>query len=150
MRSTTNPSDEAPPESNHADAPPSPQTPWFHTYKPAASAKWHLLLAAAMWNAVGAFLANLGIRWLTEADAALTWPAVAIVVGAIKARFVLRRSARRIIDRIRERGDGRCLGGFLSPKSWLLVLIMMTAGRWLRSGPLPLVASDALSIVVGI
>jgi hypothetical protein len=149
MRSTTNPSDDAAPESKCADAFPDPRWHWLRAHKPAASSPWHLLLAAVMWSAVGTFLVTLGVRWLVHADAAVAWPVMAVAIGILKARFVLRRSARRIIDRIRERGDGRCLGGFLSPKSWLLVLFMMAAGRLLRFSPLPLRILGAIYLMIG-
>jgi hypothetical protein len=61
----------------------------------------------------------------------------AIALGFLKARFVLNRSARRVTDRIESRGDGRCIGGFLSWKTWLLVVAMILLGRLLRLSPLP-------------
>ncbi len=145
---TDNPPDDKAPESNHADSP-AARAPWFHTYKPAASAKWHLLLAAAMWSTVGIFLSRMGARWLVQADAAILWPIVAVVIGSLKARFVLRRSARRIIGRIRDRGDGRCLGGFISWKSWFLVAVMMTAGRFLRTSDLRLTVRGTAYLAIG-
>ncbi len=149
MRSSANPTDDTTPESDPTDDPPAARAHWLHACKPAASPQWHLLLAAMMWSTVGTFLATLGVRWLMQADVAVAWPAVAVAIGALKARFVLRRSARRIIGRIRDRGDGRCLGGFLSPKSWLLVLVMMMAGRWLRASPLPLILLGAIYVTIG-
>ena len=105
------------------------------TYKPAASAQLHLLLAALMWTVVGALLLLFGLRWTWAGHSWYTslLLALAIVAGLLKARFVLRRTAGRAIERIRTRGDGRCLGGFLSWQSWLFVLLMMGAGRLLRS-----------------
>jgi len=149
MRPTTNPSDDELPESDSPDADSAARWHWVRAHKPAASSSWHLLLAAVMWSAVGTFLVSLGVRWLMHADAAVAWPVIAVAAGALKARFVLRRSARRIIDRIRERGDGRCLGGFLSPKSWLLVFFMMASGRLLRSSPLPLSVLGAIYLMIG-
>lgn len=46
---------------------------------------------------------------------------------------ILRPTAVRGVRRIEERGDGRCLGGFLSWKSWLFVLGMGGFGMWMRS-----------------
>ncbi len=50
---------------------------------------------------------------------------------------MLDRAAERIANRIEARGDGRCLGGFLSPATWVLVAGMMAAGRILRGGLVP-------------
>ena len=50
----------------------------------------------------------------------------------MKSRFILNRVVRRIVDRIRSRDDHRCIGGYLSVKSWAIVAVMMIAGRLLR------------------
>jgi hypothetical protein len=74
---------------------------------------------------------------------------VAIVVGAFKSRLVLDRAARRIVGRIRERGDGRCLGGFMSWGTRALVAAMMVAGRLLRGAGLSGIIVGPLYLAVG-
>jgi hypothetical protein len=93
-----------------------------------------LMLAWLMWAAVGSVLVGFGARWLWEsAPVAAPWAAAgSLVAGAVKSRLVLDAAARRVVDRICARGDGRCLGGFLSLRTWGLVFLMMTAGRILR------------------
>ena len=120
-------------------------------YKPAASAQMHLLLAAALWTIVGALLLSFGVRWAWAGHAWYTSPllVVAVVAGLLKARFVLRRTASRAIERIRARGDGRCVGGFLSWQSWLFVLLMMGTGRLLRGGLLPRTVTGLVYAAVG-
>lgn len=107
---------------------------WVERYKPAAAARVHLLLAGLMWTLVGAALAGFGGRWLWHSSmSAAPWlAALAVAIGVSKSRFVLDRAARRIVDRILEHGDGRCLGGFLSLRSWALVVVMAGGGRSLR------------------
>ncbi|RMG90131.1 MAG: hypothetical protein D6708_08945 [Candidatus Dadabacteria bacterium] len=61
----------------------------------------------------------------------------AVVVGVAKARMALVPTARKALARIRARGDGRCLGGFLSWRSWLFVAAMMALGAVLRRSPVP-------------
>ena len=58
-----------------------------------------------------------------------------------------------MIERIRIRGDGRCLGGFLSLRTWGFVALMMVVGRVLRGtlaheivGPLYIAVGSALII----
>jgi hypothetical protein len=122
---------------------------WLLAHKPAASRRTHILLAAILWSAVGTLLLVLGIRWTLPARAAALLLPFAVLAGVLKARFVLDRVARRVIDRIRTRGDDRCLGGFLSPKTWALVAVMMIAGRLLRGSPLPRTIIGLLYITVG-
>jgi hypothetical protein len=124
---------------------------WRETYKPAAPAWLHLLLAAGLWTVVGGLLLFFGGRWLLAGRSPYggAWLALALVGGALKARFVLRRSARRTIARIKDRGDGRCIGGFLSPGTWALVIGMAAGGRLLRQGLLPGRVVGFIYVLVG-
>jgi uncharacterized membrane protein len=123
----------------------------LEAYKPAASARTHLLLAAAMWTVVGALLLLFGVKWTLRGQIALAWLllAVAVAAGALKARFLLRRAAGRTIERIRTRGDGRCVGGFLSIRSWAFVALMAGAGRLLRGALLPRAVVGLIYVAVG-
>ena len=60
---------------------------------------------------------------------------VAIVIGAIKARFILIRYADKAVARIRGRGHA-CYFGFFAPLSWLFVCVMMGGGMLLRDSAL--------------
>ena len=109
-------------------------TQWAERHKPSASVPTHLMMAWLLWVVVGSALAGFGARWLWGATPALApWVAAgAIVVGAVKSRLVLDRVARKVVERICARGDGRCLGGFLSLRTWGLVIVMIVVGRLLR------------------
>jgi hypothetical protein len=121
-------------------------------YKPAAPAALHVLLAALTWTVVGCLLAFYGARWLSVGGNLTTCAlaGIAAVGGLLKARYVLVPAAGRIVARIRERGDGRCIGGFLSWKTWCLVVVMALAGRFLRGGLLPEALVGFLYVAVGI
>ena len=108
-----------------------------------------------MWLVVGAALAGFGAIWLWQAAPvkAPWFAAAAIALGAVKSRFVLDNAARRVVERIKTRGDGRCLGGFLSLRTWGLVILMMVAGRLVRGslargivGPLYIAVGTALCL----
>lgn len=123
----------------------------LEAYKPAASARMHLWLAALMWTAVGTLLTLVGVRWVLAGEVPHVWwlLAVAVAAGLVKARFVLARTAARMVARIRRRGDGRCIGGFLSVRSWAFVALMITAGRLLRGGLLPRTIVGFVYVAVG-
>jgi hypothetical protein len=115
----------------------------------------HLMLAWMMWLVVGSAMVVSGARWLWAVTPVLApWIAAAgAVVGAVKSRLVLDSAARRVIERIRVRGDGRCLGGFLSLSTWGLVALMVIGGRLLRGtlergivGPLYIAVGCALCL----
>ena len=81
------------------------------------------MLAALMWTVVGAMLLLFGVRWLVETGGPLMWAwvALALTIGVAKAVFILSHTADRAIGRIVARGDGRCIGGFFSWRTWLAV-----------------------------
>jgi len=60
---------------------------------------------------------------------------VAIVIGIIKARYILIRYADKAVARIRKRGHA-CYFGFFAPTSWLFILVMMGGGIMLRHSAL--------------
>lgn len=104
--------------------------------KPAAPAWAHLLVAALMWTVVGLVLGHFGVSWALRWDSPwMPWVlAVAVLLGAGKGVFVMRKAAARTVARIRERGDGKCIGGFVPWPTWFLILGMIGLGRLLRSG----------------
>ncbi|UCC31617.1 MAG: hypothetical protein JSU86_04930 [Phycisphaerales bacterium] len=124
---------------------------WLDAYKPAASARLHLLLAAMMWTAVGAVLLFFGVRWLSGGETLYVWLllVVAVLAGLLKASLVLKPAADRISKRIRIRGDRRCIGGFLSVRTWAFVVFMIVAGRTLRGGLLPRTVVGFVFVAVG-
>ena len=128
-----------------------PHSP-LERWKPRAAGRTQLLLAGALWTTVGSLLLGFGARWTFEAFGPRTGAlatTLGIAAGLLKGRFVLDRAAARITDRIAARGDGRCLGGFLSWRSWLLVALMSAAGRLLRGGLLSHAVVGPLYVVIG-
>jgi hypothetical protein len=130
-------------------------THWTESHKPAAAVSTHLMLAGSMWLIVGSVLVIFGSRWLWAGDPVhAPWVAAAsVAVGFMKSLLVLDRVARKAVERIRARGDGRCIGGFLSPQSWGLVALMMVGGRILRGsiaaavvGPIYMAVGTSLSL----
>lgn len=119
---------------------------------PAAPARAHLFAAALLWSMVGLGLATPGAVWILSGDSTWSVPilVLSILAGLAKERFVLRRTAARIAERIERRGDSRCIGGFLSWKSWILVAAMMVLGRLLRASPLPAIARGGIYSAVGV
>ena len=60
---------------------------------------------------------------------------VAVVIGMIKARFILIKYANKAVARIQRRGHA-CFFGFFAPTSWLFVIVMMGGGMMLRQSAL--------------
>jgi len=121
-------------------------------WKPAARARTQVLLAALVWTGVGLGLTTAGVHWSLLAPA--FWPAailaVALPLGLLKGRFALTKAAGKIATRIARRGDGTCLGGFLSWQTWLFVLAMMGMGMALRRSDLPRAILGLVYTAVGV
>jgi hypothetical protein len=120
-------------------------------FKPAAPVRVHLMVAALMWTAAGVMLVTRALIWLVRIDAGLAigLGAVALVIGGAKGWFVLRKSAKRISNRIHSRGDGRCIGGFISWKTWLLVAVMMGSGIALRHSTMSRTILGVVYLAIG-
>jgi hypothetical protein len=108
---------------------------WLETYKPVASSRLQLWLAGAMWSCVGAGLFSVGIYWMLKNGDAKGFILLLIAagLGLGKGLLVMDRTTLRNIDRVKSRGEDRCVGGFLSPRVWIVVIGMMLLGRILRT-----------------
>ena len=77
---------------------------------------------------MGTGLLTFGLWYMIRSGTTL-WPwliIAALIAGAAKAWFVLRKTTRRISRRIEDR-DGKCACGFFSWQTWLLVLLFFDA-----------------------
>jgi hypothetical protein len=101
---------------------------------------------------VGSCLLGFGLKWLFQSGSQwLGWLLfTTVIVGVGKGNFFLKKSAQRTIHRILKRGDNRTIFGVFSIPSWLLVLVMITMGRFLRISGLPDDLLGALYASVGI
>ena len=108
---------------------------WLETYKPVASSRTQVWLAGAILGCVGVGLLSVGTYWLlTDAGVkGVILLGIAAGLGLGKSLLVLDRTALHTASRIKLRGEGRCVGGFLSPGLWILVVVMMLMGRLLRN-----------------
>lgn len=116
--------------------------PWWDALTPRASARVQMFAAAVTWLVGLGFLLVRGVLFMVAPGPGLHfshWLApvviVAIVLGIIKARYVLIRYADKAVARIEHRGNA-CFFGFFSVTSWLFVIVMMGGGILLRSTPL--------------
>ncbi|MBC8317173.1 MAG: hypothetical protein H8E41_04650 [Desulfobulbaceae bacterium] len=117
-------------------------------FKPSASRKTMLLIAALFWTVVGFGLMIRGVGILLEGDYYILL-AGAILLGTVKAVFIFERTVRKNVARIQEKEDGDCLGGVFSFKNWLLIVVMILMGRLLRLSGLPLGIYGVIVLAVG-
>jgi len=112
--------------------------PWWDRITPRAGVRVQLFSASLVWFVGVGFLLVRGVLFVEvpgPRSHVSYWivpiAIVAIVIGIIKARYILIRYADKAVARILQRGRA-CFFGFFAPKSWLFVLVMMGGGITLR------------------
>lgn len=125
---------------------------WLEARKPVAPVRVHVLLVTLMWTIVGLFLFVRGASNMMSLSEAVNpwWLIVAAFIGVLKGRLIFDKTAVRVISRIESREGDRCLGGFLSLKSWGMILLMVFLGMSLRVSPLPGVLVWGVYVAVGV
>ena len=113
--------------------------PNFERFKPAASIRSRLLVAASIWTLVGAGLLAAGSRWTVVDQGVRGWAglAVALLLGWLKGRYILTGRAAANARRIMAAGEDRCLGGVFDGSAWLFVVAMIGTGYLLRHSGVP-------------
>ena len=123
---------------------------WLEAHKPAASVRVHALLASLMWTIVGLFLFVRGAdNMMSLTGVNPWWLVVAAFIGVLKGWLIFDKTAVRVISRIESREGNKCLGGFLSLKSWGMILLMVFLGMSLRVSSLPGVLVWGIYVAVG-
>lgn len=121
---------------------------WLTDLKPGVSPKTHVLCAALLWTIIGLLLTQRGITYLVQEDLLLA--AVAgIILGSLKSRYILDKSAMQGVERIKQFADNTCIGAVYSWKTWVLVVAMMLFGLLVRSSPIPKVYIGIICIAIG-
>ncbi|MBW1670067.1 MAG: hypothetical protein JRJ43_05880 [Deltaproteobacteria bacterium] len=124
---------------------------WLEAHKPVAPVRAHVFLVALMWTVVGLFLFVRGAVNMMSLPGSVSpwWLVVAAFIGVLKGRLIFDKTAKRVVSRTLGREGDRCLGGFLSLKSWGMILFMVFLGMSLRVSPLPGVLVWGVYVAVG-
>ena len=119
--------------------------------KPAVSRYWLISAAGLLWSAVGMMLCRLAYLWLATVPwgRAVFLGISGILLALIAYRFGFSRIAAKNIDRIRQFSEKGCLFAFQAWKSYLIIVIMVTLGLFLRHLPLPKQYLAVIYLAVG-
>lgn len=100
--------------------------------------KEYLLLPAGfMWMGVGIMLCVMAFRWLVSTPQPVPFAVAGIAAGIVAYRFGFVTIAQKNIDRIEALPGKRCFFSFITFRSYLLVIVMMTLGITLRHSSIP-------------
>lgn len=115
--------------------------------RPRISPQAQLVAAALTWLIGASILLVRGVGYIVGHSWIAAALAIGVVLGALKARFVLERAAAKAVQRIREQGPAFVLS-FFSWKAWLFIALMMGSGMLLRR--VVATTSDVGAAVMGV
>ena len=123
----------------------------FRRLKPGVNKIYLVLLAGAMWMAVGIMLCNLAYRWLSDSEESA---AIFYIPGIIAALVIHHMGFLRIVDRNPDRimpmSGRKCIFSFMPWRSYLLIAVMMTLGIVLKSSSVPRNYLSIIYIAIGL
>ncbi len=119
--------------------------------KPAVKRHWLLLISGFVWSIVGVFLIRIAFRWIPHfllLEKILTLSS-GILLGLAIALWGFSIVVRKNIKRISAYKNAVCVFAFQEWKSYILIIVMMGMGIFLRNTtliPRPLVATVYVGI----
>lgn len=119
-------------------------------YKPAVTKTILLFLAGIAWVSVGILLLSLAFSWLSFVPDINVFPysGAGILLALLVHHFGFLRVADKNLKRILQMDGKRCLFSFISWKSYLIILAMITMGFILRHSMIP--KKDLAILYIGI
>ncbi len=118
---------------------------------------WRALtvLSGVVWIVVGISLFNLGLKFLW-ADEFVNdlyffpfWVLLCLYIGFLKGRFVLTKSANRIVNRLVSLPQPIALWKVYSPTTWGLFLIMIAFSKGMQIYDVSLFVRGSVDLIVG-
>ncbi len=106
---------------------------------PAVDKKYLLLTAGLMWCGVGVMLISFALFWLThyEGRGKLLFYVAGLLAGMPIHFMGFSKLAQKNISRLMAFQDRKCLFSFITWKSYLIIIIMVTLGITLRHSAIP-------------
>jgi hypothetical protein len=121
-------------------------------FKPAANKSFLLLLSWAMWFGVGIMLNSFALHWLIayHGNRAYLFAGVGFIAALLIHYYGFLRIADRNLGRISNLNDKPCVFSFMSWKSYIIVVVMVTMGIALRHSAIPKQYLSMLYIGIGL
>jgi acyl-CoA synthetase (AMP-forming)/AMP-acid ligase II len=107
--------------------------------KPAVPKHWLIAIAGLVWLAAGVMLCHMAWRWLTPLPHLHIFGLVlaGLALALVCHRFMLNRIARRNMGRICTYAERGCVFAFQAWRSYLMILVMISIGSFLRHTMIP-------------
>ena len=121
-------------------------------FKPAVKKEYLLLLSGMMWLGVGIMLSVFSYHWLSAygSNKAYIFAGVGFICALTIHHFGFLRVVDKNLGRISRMQGKRCVFSFMSWKSYIMVLVMVTLGILLRHSALPKQYLSVIYIGIGL
>lgn len=120
--------------------------------KPAVNKSFLIFLSWAMWFGVGIMLNLFALHWLIvyHGNLAYLFAGVGFIAALLIHYYGFLRIADRNLGRISDLNEKPCLFSFMSWKSYIIVVVMVTMGISLRHSAIPKQYLSMLYIGIGL
>ena len=108
-------------------------------FKPAVTKSVLLFLAGLVWFCVGTMLLFFAYSWLSDAPRAIFFLlfGFGVVLALLVHHFGFLKIVDKNIERILPMVDKKCLFSFITWKSYMIIIVMVTMGTLLRHSAIP-------------
>ncbi len=104
---------------------------------PAVDKKILVLLAGLMWCGVGVMLISFSVNWLAHFDNRLIFYSAGFIAAMPIHHFGFLKIADKNLNRLLPVTVRKCVFSFMTWKSYIIVIIMVSMGIALRHSPIP-------------
>ena len=120
--------------------------------KPAANRKTLIFLSFLMWIAVGTMLLLYAYSWLntSHANSSFIFIGVGVGLALVIHHFGFLKLVDKNLGRILPMEGKKCFFSFMTWKSYLIVVVMITMGTLLRNSSIPKTYLSVLYIGIGL
>lgn len=122
----------------------------FRNLKPAVDKKILVLLAGIMWCGVGVMLVGLTISWLSNYQDKLLFYLTGFITAMPIHHFGFLKIADKNLRRLLPVTEKKCLFSFMTWRSYLIVLVMVSTGIAMRHSAIPKNYLSVLYIGIGL
>lgn len=111
----------------------------IRTLNPAVDKKYLILIAGLVWCGVGVMLITFAVSWLTHytGHGTIIYYAAGFLAAMPIHHFGFLKLADKNINRLLPLENKRCLFSFITWKSYLIIIIMVSMGIGLRHSAIP-------------
>jgi hypothetical protein len=110
-----------------------------NVFKPAVTKSVLLFLAGFVWFCVGIMLLAFAYSWLSDAPKTIFFLFLSsgVVAALFTYRFGFLKIVNKNIKRILPISEKKCLFSFITWKSYMIIIVMVTMGTLLRHSAIP-------------